>query len=131
LNASLPWRIGYALSGVLVLGLGLGYLLTLGQWRNGMVASTSAEKVADASLGETLRLPLMWLSILLFMVYAGMEVGAGDWSFTLFTDGRGISQDVAGMWVTIYWGSFTVSRILFGAISGRFGLVTLLRLCML
>src|SRR5690606_10939731 len=64
-------------------------------------------------------------------VYAGMEVGAGDWSYSLFAEGRGVAPDTAGLLVTIYWGSFTVGRLLFGAISGRFNTVAVLRAYMI
>jgi len=130
INASLSWRVGFGISGVLILLLTVLYLATLRHWRNGAVQTTTSEHVLDASLTHTLRQPLLWLSVALFMVYAGMEVGAGDWSYTLFTDGRGILPETAGLWVTVYSGSFTVGRLLFGAISGRFSVTKILRLCM-
>lgn len=130
LNASLPWRTGYALSGVLLLLLSLFYLATLRLWRDGTTSTATSERAVQPSMTATLRQPLLWLSVILFIVYAGMEVGAGDWSYALFTDGRGIAPDTAGLWVTIYWGSFTVGRLLFGVISGRFTTVSLLRICM-
>ena len=129
-NSSLSWRVGYGISGVVLLALALLFLLTLRHWRDGAPASTSSEKVTDATLTRTLRQPLLWLSVALFMVYAGMEVGAGDWSYTLFTDGRGIIPETAGLWVTVYSASFTVGRLLFGAISGRFSTTAVLRVCM-
>ena len=43
-----------------------------------------------------------------------MEVGVGQWSATLLIEGRGINVETAGRWVGVYWGAFTVGRILFG-----------------
>jgi fucose permease len=125
-NASLSWRVGYGVSGALLLILTALYLVTLRHWRDSTV-QTSSNQVRAASLTQTLRQPLLWLSVALFMVYAGMEVGAGDWSYTLFTDGRGILPEIAGLWVTVYSGSFTVGRLLFGAVSGRFSINATLR----
>jgi len=63
----------------------------------------------------------------IFVLVAGIEVTAGQWSFSLFTEGRGIDPTVAGFWVGIYWGSFTVSRIIFGALVGRWTSRSILR----
>jgi fucose permease len=41
-----------------------------------------------------------------------------------------VPLDVAGMWIGIYWGSFTVGRILFGAIVEQVRPAVLIRLCM-
>src|SRR3712207_5699499 len=83
-----------------------------------------------AATGETIRLPFVWLASGLFMLYTGLEVSAGQWSFSLFTDARGVALDVAGVWIGIYWGSFTVGRILFGAIVEQVQPAVLIRLCM-
>jgi len=58
-------------------------------------------------------LPLM---LTWFAVYVGVEVAIGQWSFTLLTEKRGMSDQVAGALVAAYWGGLTV---------GRFGLGTL------
>lgn len=70
----------------------------------------------EAGLAKTLRLRVVWLSLLLFFLYTGAELTAGQWSFSLFTLGRGVPALAASTWVGIYWGSFTMGRILFGVI---------------
>jgi fucose permease len=61
-------------------------------------------------------LPLVWLGIGLFLAYTGLENSAGQWSFSLLTESRHAAPEIAGVWVSIYWGSFTAGRIFFGAI---------------
>lgn len=129
--AGLSWRVGYAITAAVILALGLAYLLTLRTWRDEVTSVTGKAPLRSAALGATLRLPILWLSVGLFFVYAGMEIGAGQWAFTVSTESRGIAEDAAGLWVTIYWGSFTVGRILFGFISERLSLTPVLRACML
>jgi fucose permease len=127
LNIPLPWRAGYGLSGLILLLLAAFFYLTLKDWRNTTPNTGSHTHDIDAPMRLTLSQPVLWLSVLLFAVFCGMEVGAGDWSYTLFTEGRGIAPDAAGLWVAVYWGSFTVGRILFGLVSHRFRVTSVLR----
>ena len=61
----------------------------------------------------------MWLQVLLFFLYTGTEVAAGNWAYSLLTESRGIPAVTAGVWVSLFWGSLTVSRVLAGAVAGR------------
>ena len=54
------------------------------------------------------------LAIGLFLLSVGVEAGAGQWGFTLFTEGRGLSAGTAGAWMSSYWLSLTVGRLLLG-----------------
>jgi len=125
------WRVGYILTAVVLVALGVVYLLSLKIWRNDVPQIAGAQPTRPASLGATLRLPLLWLSVALLFAYAGMEIGAGQWAFTLSTEGRGIAEAEAGWWVTIYWGAFTIGRILFGFLGERLKLVPALRVSMI
>lgn len=113
LNIS-TWRLGYLLVGSFQLVLAAIFLLTADRWE--MVSSPSETETEASStqpgLRETLRIPATWFSILLFMLYAGLEVSFGQWSFSIFSEGRGIDANLAGYFVGVYWGSFTVGRIL-------------------
>jgi fucose permease len=79
---------------------------------------------------RTLALPSAWLSILLFFLYTGLELSAGQWLYTLLTEARGMQPAPAGLWVSVYWGSLTVGRLLSGAIVERITVRVLLQLCM-
>jgi fucose permease len=84
-----------------------------------------------ATSTETLRMPAVWLSIAVFFLYAGIELTAGQWSFSLFTESRGVSVATAGLWVGMYWGTFTAGRIVYGIIGNRLRVVTTLRASMI
>ena len=58
-------------------------------------------------------------SLVVFFLYTGLEVVAGQWSYTLFTVGRGVEAGRAGPWISIYWGSLTIGRVAFGWIAER------------
>lgn len=123
------WRWGYALIGVVLASLAIGFGLTRRQWRNGSGASEADQaEVVPVSASVVLRRPLVWLGMLLFLVYTGLEVTAGQWTYSLFTEGRGIDPGIAGTWISIYWGSLTVGRIVFGVLVERVRAAAILRI---
>jgi fucose permease len=127
IRLNLNWRVGYGVAALLY-GLALTcFFLTRDQWH----VRTSTNGQGDASrvtAGDTLRLPAVWLGIGLFFLYGGLEVTSGQWSSSLFQR-RGVLTEVAAIWVSTYWGSFTVGRIVFGFIADRFRLNLLIRGC--
>jgi fucose permease len=136
LAGGLPWRWIYGLIAVLFALLLAGYVLTREQWQISASVSTSAQADATqdgvvlAGSRDTLRVPAVWMGITLFFVFTGLQVTGGQWSYTLFTEGRSIAPAVAGMWVSIYWGSLTVGRILVGFAARYVQTVGLLRLAL-
>lgn len=138
------WRLGYSLAALLYGALTVLFVLTAGRWRlsaPGVGCSVFGVGCSDqtdqtdptehptpntqhptpdtlvlATAWETLQLPLVWLGIALFLSYTGLENSAGQWSFSLLTASRHVAPEIAGVWVSIYWGSFTAGRIFFGAI---------------
>jgi fucose permease len=73
----------------------------------------------------------VWLSIVLFLVYTGIETAAGQWAYTLFVEGRGISAQAAGIGVSAYWGALAIGRVLAGLVANRIAPETLTRWSML
>jgi fucose permease len=72
----------------------------------------------------------MWFSMALFFTFTGMESTSGQWTYTLFTEGRGVSTAVAGTWVSAYWACMTLGRIVFGLVADRIKPTTLVPACM-
>lgn len=124
-----PWQLGYLLVGSGQLVLAVVFALTRRRWEDGAIAPAAepGTKPAHTSLLATIRLPAVWLSLLTFALYSGLEISVGQWSFSLFTLGRGVPAVLAGQWISLYWGSLTVGRILMGFVVGRVAPNTLLR----
>jgi fucose permease len=128
------WRWGYGISALLQLALVVAVFLRRADWNLLSAASapagTDQKETATSALHRpytaTLTRSLVWLQILLFFLFTGVEASAGNWSFTLFTEGRGVDAATAGFWVSFYWGSFTFSRVIFGWISEKFSTTLLL-----
>ncbi|ACY13851.1 major facilitator superfamily MFS_1 [Haliangium ochraceum DSM 14365] len=134
LESGRVWRWSYGLMGGLMLALALLFYLTRRRWNQVSeidAPATPATVVVAAASGDTLRRPAVWLGMLTFFFYTGTELIAAQWSYSLFTLGRGVPEARAGLAVSLYWGSLTAGRVLFGAIAEHVPLVRALRLCLL
>jgi fucose permease len=84
--------------------------------RRWQVSSGDDEHHSTSEYFETLKLPIVWLSMLIFFLYTGLEQGFGQWLFTILTKSRQLEEEEAGLWASAYWGSLTIGRILFGIV---------------
>jgi fucose permease len=130
LAARHPWQRGYVLVGLCQLLLAICFGLTRHLWRS----HSASEQLAPGPLirvpnVDTLRLPAVWLSIAVFFLYTGIEGATGVWAYTLFTESRAVPMMTAGLWVSVYWGSLTVGRLLAGVAVGFVSANRLTRFC--
>ncbi len=135
LSRFFSWRPGYSFFGILMGVMTVVFWLTYSAWRAPRkIPETSVQGQAEGpglmdyqtSVWKSLLIPQTWLGILLFLVYTGAELTLGNWTYTLFTEGRGISPQIAGIWAGGFWAVFTIGRILGGLYAHRFHLTTLL-----
>ncbi len=129
------WRAGYAVAAALHLALGIAFLVSKRTAPQPLLSADNASEAAGveaqhekrAPTLRTLRMPLVWFSILVFFLYTGVESTAGQWTFTVFTESRGISVAAAGLATSVYWGMLTFGRVVLGAGAERWGIERLLR----
>src|SRR5207253_810721 len=88
-------------------------------------------KGGGATMWQTLRLPVVWLSMLLFAAYTGVELGVGQWAFQLLVSSRGLGTVEAGAAVSTYWAALTLGRFFFGGVVALIGVQRLLQACLL
>jgi fucose permease len=119
------WRWGYILVGAVQFTLAACFALTSPLWRRKElpIASERNRRLTDyqTPFFETLHQPAVPLSILFFILYAGIEATLGNWAYTLLTESRGILPQAAGLLTGSYWAAFTVSRVLAGLYAKRIG----------
>jgi fucose permease len=131
LDAGLVWRWSYAIVGSAQVLLAATFLLTRRHW----LATAHEPAVADEGPAPgsfaALRRPVVWLGMLVFFFYTGVEFAAAQWSYTLLTIGRGVPEATAGIFVTLYWGSLMAGRVLFGFVADTVPLARTLRICLL
>lgn len=67
------------------------------------------------------------LSALLFTIYVSIEMGTGWWAAVILIEGRGFEPGMAGLAVTLFFGSIMGGRVLTGFVSNRLGNRLLIR----
>ena len=99
------WHVGYVVIAAAQAGLLVALWTTRGRWR-------PAAAVDESTSNEPLRFGVVvTLSLMMFFLYTGLEVTAGQWSFSVLTESREIGTQAAGAWVAAYWGGLTVGRL--------------------
>lgn len=122
------WRLGYALVGSIVLALTLVFATTL-RWWNDNSSHKSITETSPVSMRETLRQRLVWLQIVTFALYTGLEFMVGAWTKTLLIESRGVETPLAGILVGVYFGAIGVGRVVLGGLTHWIGVDRMLRCC--
>ena len=122
------WRPAYVFVGTVMAVMAVCFVFTRSVWKRPRQLSTASPEQEGAELGlmdyhtslwQTLLRIGTWVSILLFLLYTGAEFTLGSWTYTLFTEGRGVSPQLAGLWAGGFWATFTLGRILAGLYAHR------------
>ena len=121
------WRWGYVIVAAVQVGMGLLVWARASAWQTHAGTPAAEAATVRTSSRATLARPIVWVNIAIFFCYAGIEVTAGNWSYSLFTQERGIPVAVAGFWASLYWGSFTLGRFFFGIVADRFAVIPTVR----
>ncbi len=125
------WRVGYCVVGAFQLALAACFVLIRPVWNRkeppGPGEHSKSLTEYRTPLGATLRRSRVWLSILLFLLYAGSEASLGTWAYTLLVESRGTHPWMAGLWTGSYWATFTVGRGVAGLYARRLGVDFLMR----
>jgi fucose permease len=126
---SYGYRAGYAALGCVLGAMAILFLITRRRWdephdgasqTSGDPGTKSSEIVA-VSYRTALRSGRVWLQVLVFFLYTGVESTVGQWCFSWLRERRGLSIEVAGGWTSAYWASLTLGRIVLGTFVDRWG----------
>lgn len=132
------WQPGYWVVGLAQLGLALVFLITAPLWANrsdnathttpaqltddaGKVTMVRSERLQSATLFRSMRTLSVWISMLLFFCYTGLELTMGLWTYSLLAESRNFSVATAGLWLSIYWAMFTFGRLTAGVFANWLG----------
>jgi fucose permease len=140
------YRAGYALVGVLLALLVPAFFVSRRRWTSdhlalpgpGRAEVTRINPVAEVDSPSphgagrsgalaALRSRPVQLHIILFFLYAGLEVSAGQWCYTVLTEARAVPSTEAGVWTAAYWGGLLAGRLLLGLAVKPLGQLRLLR----
>ncbi len=123
LSADTSWRWGYWTLAVAQAAI------TVSFWRRRHQWIVVEPEEPDSGVPGRLR-PGMIAGLAAFFLYTAIEVGAGQWLFSLLSEGRGYTTAAAGLVVTGYWATLTAGRVTLGIIGDRLGHATMLRLAL-
>ncbi len=115
---ALSWRYGFGFIGLALILITVVFWFTQDRWGTVLEVEDNSAEIKHADR-PTLRLPIVWISIIVFLLHTAIEVSIGNWNYSLFTLARGIPIAQAGLWATLYWGSLTTGRILIGFVDVR------------
>ena len=98
------WRLGYAVAALAFVAFAIAMYLA----RADLAAAPESEDAPIATRGAR-RASVMGGALM--FVYVGIELGAGQWSFTRLTVDGALTEGVAGLAVFLYWSALATGRI--------------------
>ena len=106
------WRLGYAVAALAFVAFAIATYLA----RDDLVATPESEDAPIATRGAR-RASVMGGALM--FVYVGIELGAGQWSFTRLTVDGALTEGVAGLAVFLYWSALAAGRIALALVGDR------------
>ena len=114
LVATGSWRLGYAVASLAFIALAIATYLA-------RVDLGTAPELEDAPATSARPRRTIVTGMALLFVYVGIELGAGQWSFTRLTADRALTDEIAGLAVFLYWSALTAGRIALALFGDRIG----------
>ncbi len=121
LDTTGDWHDGYRLASFVQMGIAALVIFTLPLWKK---AKTNGVASADApvktlTLMETIRVPGVWMTSLIFVTSCAIEMVCGSWGSTFLVESKGMTPADAAMVITFYYLGMTLGRFLSGVISHK------------
>ncbi len=113
LSLDISWRWVYAS----LLAVELVMLALVISRRPALDVPRSADHRDDAD--ARMRWRVLGPMLAFFLFYVSVEASYGQWSYSVLTDERGVSDTVAGWAVAAFWGGLTVGRLTLGVVGHR------------
>lgn len=122
LSNGLTWNSGYQTIGTIQFVLVAGLVLTLPLWgKNSMVSSQSMEDAKALSLKDVIALPGAKEILSIFFCYSAVEAAAGLWASSYLVLYKGVTEQTAATWASLFYLGITGGRFLAGFLTEKFG----------
>ncbi|MDQ2952278.1 MAG: MFS transporter [Chloroflexota bacterium] len=106
------WRIGFGLAAVLFVAVALAVIAM-----RGTISEAPQHDLPSADSGAR----HVVIGAALMFVYVGIELSAGQWSFTRFTFAAELDTETAAAAIFLYWAGLGVGRLVLAVIGDRVG----------
>lgn len=120
--SNLSWRICYATIGFLQIIISIFLFINRNNWEN---IESNSSNISTVNLIEPKRHEKI-IRILFIFIFCGLDVSMNLWLATYIIDGLNISKEIAGIIVSIYFGSIMMGRFLIGMIAEKFKLKSII-----
>lgn len=122
LAADKSWRYGYSTIAIIQISLAFILLMSLRLWKTKKVESIDDENKKRGMIKKAnLRALTPWMAVAMFFIYTGAEYSIGLWANSLLVESRNIPKEIAGLWISYYYGSLMVGRFITGIIVNQLG----------
>jgi fucose permease len=111
------WRAAFAAMSAAFLAIGLALAARRQDWVPAAAYSTAPKEPGPPA--PTVPRRNMMILAGLFLVAAGLEATAGDWSYTQLTIGRSLSAGAAGWAASLFWAGLAFGRMALGLLGDR------------
>ena len=113
------WNMGYRYVGILQVVLSALLFLSLPLWKktSGVTSSTMQEEPESLSLPEILKIPGAKEVLVMFFCYCAVEQTAGLWASSSLVMHKGISEEIAAQFGSLFYIGITVGRFISGFIT--------------
>lgn len=110
------WKAGYRAISIIQFALVAVLLLSLPLWKKAQAADSGgeAEKQKSLSIPQLVKLPRAKPTLVAFFCYCALESTVGLWGSTYLVLIRGIQEDIAAGWISLYYFGITLGRMLSG-----------------
>jgi fucose permease len=106
------WRLGYAVAALAFVAFAIATYLARGDL-------ASAPESEDAPIAAHGARGMAVMGAALMFVYVGIELGAGQWSFTRLTADSTLTDGLAGLAVFLYWSALAAGRVALTVLGAR------------
>ena len=130
-NLAANWRTAYLVIAVIQIFVAALFVLTLKGWSLDEKEADGTKQKERATYLATLQLLPMWAGLALLSCHVGFQMSVGQLSNNLLVESRGVDAGLAGLWISLFWGFLTLGRMLFAALTDKFGAARILRYCSL
>lgn len=111
------WRAAFAAMSAAFLAVGLLLAARREDWGQAAAHPTAPKQPGPPA--PTVPRRNMMILAGLFLVAAGLEATAGDWSYTQLTIGRSLSAGAAGWAASLFWAGLAFGRMALGLLGDR------------
>lgn len=116
------WNSVYLAWTLLSLPLLLGFAVAFSHQLPGATTRKDEGAATGNVLLAALRVPVVWWASLFLLVYVGIEVSLGNWSYSFLVEGRHQQALLSSLTVSGYWLGLTLGRFTLSNLAERLGL---------